>query len=150
MAGRLLSALLLLLVLGLDQGSPSVLNDPDWLGDTDNPADVADDFIALKDLGKEQVRDSVPTNVCQQIKAEFKAVAKKSMAEAKKEKPRRKAASSTGLRRFFQILQHLKRSVVDDAKALRSLQNEACVKYAIRDICATRKVLDLLGIPPKG
>ncbi|PFX20658.1 peroxidase mlt-7-like [Stylophora pistillata] len=150
MAGRLLSALLLLLVLGLDQGSSSVLNDPDWLGDTYSPADVTDDLVELKDRGKEQVRDSVPINVCEQIKAEFKAVAKKSMVEAKKEKLRRKAASSAGLRKFFQILQHLKRSVVDDAKVLRSLQNEACVKYAIRDICATRKVLDLLGIPPKG
>ena len=148
MAGRFLSALLFILVLGFERGSSSVLNDPDRLeGDTYTTADVADDLAELNHLNTELAQDSVSADFCKEIKDEFKAVEKKSMAEAKKEKHDSQAASRTSLRKSFQILQHGKRSVVDDSKVLRSLQNEACVKCAIRDICKTRKVLNLLGIP---
>ena len=148
MAGRFLGASLLILIVVFKQGSSSVLNDPYQLeGDTYTTADVADDLADLNDLEMEQVQDSVSADVCNEIKAKFKAVEKKSMAEAKKEKHDSHAASRTSLRKSFQILQHGKRSVVDDSKVLRSLQNEACVKCAIRDICKTRKVLNLLGIP---
>ena len=159
MAGRFLGASLLILIVVFKQGSSSVLNDPDQLeGDTYTTADVADDLADLNDLEMEQVQDSVPLKtgarqraVCKEIQAEFKAVEKKSMAEAKKEKPdslisRRQAAYRASLRKSFQILQHGKRSVVDDSIVLRSLQNEACVKCAIRNICETKKVLNLLGI----
>ena len=151
MAGRFLGALLFILVLGFERGSSSVLNDPDRLeGDTYTTADVADDLAELNHLNTELAQDSVSANVCKEIKDEFKAVEKKSMAEAKKQKKNdSQAASRTSLRKSFQILQHGKRSVVDDSKVLRSLQNEACVKCAIRDICKTRKVLNLLGIPWK-
>ena len=155
MAGRFLGASLLILIVGFKQGSSSVLNDPYQLeGDTYTTADVADDLADLNDLEMEQVQDSVSADVCKGIKAKFKAVEKKSMAEAKKEKPDslisgRQAASRASLRKSFQVLQHGKRSVVDDSKVLRSLQNEACVKCAIRNICETKKVLNLLGISLK-
>lgn len=153
MAGYFLSALLLILVLRFEQGSSSVLNDPDRLeGDTYTTADVADDLAELNDLEMEQLQDSVSANVCKDIRDEFKDVAKKSMAEAKKEKPdsmifRRQAAVRRSLRRSFQILQHGKRSKVDNSIAVRALRNEACAKHAIQDICETTKVLDLLNIP---
>ena len=155
MAGRFLGASLLILIVGFKQGSSSVLNDPDQLeGDTYTTADVVDDLAELNDLEMEQVQDSVSADVCKEIKDEFKAVQKKSMAEAKKENPDRlisgrQAASRASLRKSFQILQHGKRSVVDDSKVLRALQNEACVKCAIRNICETKKVLNLLGISLK-
>ena len=153
MAGYFLSALLLILVLRFEQGSSSVLNDPDRLeGDTYTTADVADDLAELNDLEMEQLQDSVSANVCKDIRDEFKDVAKKSMAEAKKEKPDsmifwRQVAVRRSLRRSFQILQHGKRSKVDNSIAVRALRNEACVKHAIQDICETTKVLDLLNIP---
>ena len=155
MAGRFLGASLLILIVGFKQGSSSVLNDPDQLeGDTYTTADVVDDLAELNDLEMEQVQDSVSADVCKEIKDEFKAVQKKSMAEAKKENPDslisgRQAASRASLRKNFQILQHGKRSVVDDSKVLRALQNEACVKCAIRNICEAKKVLNLLGISLK-
>ena len=153
MAGYFLSALLLILVLRFEQGSSSVLNDPDRLeGDTYTTADVADDLAELNDLEMEQLQDSVSANVCKDIRDEFKDVAKKSMAEAKNEKPdsliyRRQEAVRRSLRRSFQILQHGKRSKVDNSIAVRALRNEACAKHAIQDICETTKVLDLLNIP---
>ena len=153
MAGYFLSALLLILVLRFEQGSSSVLNDPDRLeGDTYTTADVADDLAELNDLEMEQLQDSVSANVCKDIRDEFKDVAKKSMAEAKKEKPDslifwRQEAVRRSLRRSFQILQHGKRSKVDNSIAVRALRNEACAKHAIQDICETTKVLDLLNIP---
>ena len=153
MAGYFLSALLLILVLRFEQGSSSVLNDPDRLeGDTYTTADVADDLAELNDLEMEQLQDSVSANVCKDIRDEFKDVAKKSMAEAKKENPdsmifRRQVAVRRSLRRSFQILQHGKRSKVDNSIAVRALRNEACAKHAIQDICETTKVLDLLNIP---
>ena len=153
MAGYFLSALLLILVLRFEQGSSSVLNDPDRLeGDTYTTADVADDLAELNDLELEQLQDSVSANVCKDIRDEFKDVAKKSMAEAKNEKPdsliyRRQEAVRRSLRRSFQILQHGKRSKVDNSIAVRALRNEACAKHAIQDICETTKVLDLLNIP---
>ena len=153
MAGYCLSALLLILVLRFEQGSSSVLNDPDRLeGDTYTTADVADDLAELNDLEMEQLQDSVSANVCKDIRDEFKDVAKKSMAEAKKEKPDslifwRQEAVRRSLRRSFQILQHGKRSKVDNSIAVRALRNEACAKHAIQDICETTKVLDLLNIP---
>ena len=153
MAGYFLSALLLILVLRFEQGSSSVLNDPDRLeGDTYITADVADDLAELNDLEMEQLQDSVSANVCKDIRDEFKDVAKNSMAEAKKEKPDsmifwRQVAVRRSLRRSFQILQHGKRSKVDNSIAVRALRNEACAKHAIQDICETTKVLDLLNIP---
>ena len=153
MAGYFLSALLLILVLRFEQGSSSVLNDPDRLeGDTYTTADVADDLAELNDLEMEQLQDSVSANVCKDIRDEFKDVAKKSMAEAKKEKPDsmifwRQVTVRRSLRRSFQILQHGKRSKVDNSIAVRALRNEACAKHAIQDICETTKVLDLLNIP---
>ena len=153
MAGYFLSALLLILVLRFEQGSSSVLNDPDRLeGDTYTTADVADDLAELNDLEMEQLQDSVSANVCKDIRDEFKDVAKKSMAEAKKENPDslifwRQEAVRRSLRRSFQILQHGKRSKVDNSIAVRALRNEACAKHAIQDICETTKVLDLLNIP---
>ena len=153
MEGYFLSALLLILVLRFEQGSSSVLNDPDRLeGDTYTTADVADDLAELNDLEMEQLQDSVSANVCKDIRDEFKDVAKKSMAEAKKEKPDslifwRQEAVRRSLRRSFQILQHGKRSKVDNSIAVRALRNEACAKHAIQDICETTKVLDLLNIP---
>ena len=153
MAGYFLSALLLILVLRFEQGSSSVLNDPDRLeGDTYITADVADDLAELNDLEMEQLQDSVSANVCKDIRDEFKDVAKNSMAEAKKEKPDsmifwRQVTVRRSLRRSFQILQHGKRSKVDNSIAVRALRNEACAKHAIQDICETTKVLDLLNIP---
>ena len=153
MAGYFLSALLLILVLRFEQGSSSVLNDPDRLeGDTYTTADVADDLAELNDLEMEQLQDSVSANVCKDIRDEFKDVAKKSMAEAKKENPDsmifwRQVVVRRSLRRSFQILQHGKRSKVDNSIAVRALRNEACAKHAIQDICETTKVLDLLNIP---
>ena len=153
MAGYFLSALLLILVRRFEQGSSSVLNDPDRLeGDTYTTADVADDLAELNDLEMEQLQDSVSANVCKDIRDEFKDVAKKSMAEAKKENPDsmifwRQVVVRRSLRRSFQILQHGKRSKVDNSIAVRALRNEACAKHAIQDICETTKVLDLLNIP---
>ena len=155
MVGHFLCALLLILVLGFEQGSSSVLNDPDRLEeDTYTTADVADDFAELNDLELEQVQDSVSADVCKEIKDELKAVQKKSMAEAKNEKPDslisgRQAALAQTLRKAFQILQHGKKSEVDQSKVVRSLRNEACVKCAIRNICETKKILNLLGISLK-
>lgn len=144
MPRRLLSALLLILVLGLEQGSSSVLNAYDlgrFEGDTHTTAE-------LNDLDIELEQDSVPADVCKKIKDEFKAVEKKSMAEAKREKPnslprRRKVVA-------FQILQHGKSSMADGSKVLRTLQNEACVNRAIGDICKKSNVLNLLRIAASG
>ena len=153
MVGHFLCAFVLILVLGFEQGSSSVLNDPDRLEeDTYTTADVADDLAELNDLEVEKVQDSVSADVCKEIKDEFKAVQKKSMAEAKKENPDsmifwRQVAVRRSLRRSFQILQHGKRSKVDNSIAVRALRNEACAKHAIQDICETTKVLDLLNIP---
>lgn len=156
MAERLLSALLLILVLGLEQGSSSVLNNQDrFEGDTHTTADVVDDLAEMNDLDMEQVQDSEPTDVCKQIKDEFKAVANKSMAEAKSEKPdsllkQRKAEYTFCPTKNFQILQHGKKSEADDSKVLRALQDEACVISAIRDICEKKNVLHLLKITASG
>lgn len=138
MAGRLLSALLLILVLRSEQVSSSVLNNQDrFEGDTYTTADVLDDLAELNDLDmRERVQDSVPADVCKQIKAEFKAVKNKSMAEAKSEKPdsllkQIKAEYAFCPTKNFQILQHGKSSEADDSKVLKALQDEACVICAI-------------------
>ncbi|XP_022798435.1 peroxidasin homolog [Stylophora pistillata] len=142
MPGRLLGALLLILVLGLEQGSSSVLNDVGrFEGDTHTIAE-------LNDLDMELEQDSVPADVCKKIKDEFKAVEKKSMAEAKREKPN---SLQKGIKVVaFQILQHGKSSIADESKVRRTLQNEACVNRAIGDICKKSSVLNLLGIAASG
>ena len=142
MPGRLLGALLLILVLGLEQGSSSVLNDVGrFEGDFHTIAE-------LNDLDMELEQDSVPADVCKKIKDEFKAVEKKSMAEAKREKPN---SLQKGIKVVaFQILQHGKSSIADESKVRRTLQNEACVNRAIGDICKKSSVLNLLGIAASG
>ncbi|PFX20065.1 hypothetical protein AWC38_SpisGene15498 [Stylophora pistillata] len=149
MPGRLHSALSLILVLGLEQGSSSVLNDP---GRFEGDIYTIDE---LNDLDMEQKQDSVPADVCTKIKAEFKDVEKKSMAEARREKPDsyrrgRKVAYTFSVTKYFQILQHCKSSLADDSKVFRTLQNEACVNRAIGDICKKSNVLNLLGIAARG
>ena len=149
MAGRLHSALLLILVLGLEQGSSSVLNDQcRFEGDTYT-------IDELNDLDMEEKQDSVPADVCTKIKAEFKDVENKSMAEAKREKPDsyrrgRNVTYTFGRTLYPQRLQHGKSSLADGSKVFRTLQNEACVNRAIGDICKKSNVLNLLGIAARG
>ena len=158
MASFFLNGLVLILVLGLRLASSSVINDPYQSSEeTDALEDITDDLIKLDEMdtsgmGMDQLEDNGEQNAGQKIKAAFEDVKNSCLKDAQKETPeslmsKKRRAYQSNLRKSFQILQHGKKSMVDDLSWLKAKQNENCVICALERLCANMNILTSLNIP---
>ena len=158
MASFFLNGLVLILVLGLRLASSSVINDPyPSSEETDTLADITDDLIKLDEMDTsgmdmDQLEDNVAPNAGQRIKAAFEDVRNSCLKDAQKEIPKsliskKRRAYQLSLRKSFQILQHGKRSTVDDLSWLKAKQKENCVIRVLARLCANLNILTSLNIP---
>lgn len=162
MAGRTLNGLVLILFMSL---TSSYVIDDLYPGQTDTIEDMSSEFLKLdemtsrdpymnidRNLDFKQVEDIVVPNVGPDIRAASEALNDSCWVEAKNKVPYRlmlekQREHERALRKFYQVLQHGKKSIVNDVTWLKAKQSETCRACVLTKLCADPKIWNLLAIP---
>ena len=158
----ILNGLVLILIVSLT--SSYVINDlyPD---ESETIEDVNSELLELNEmnymdpnmnmdnnLGMRQVEDIVVQSGGPEIRATFEAQNNSCWIEALRKVPHRlllekKKNQERALRKFYQALQHGKKSTVDAVTWLKAKQSEACSACVLEKLCEDPVIWNRLALP---
>lgn len=154
MTGRFLNGLAIVLVLGIGLTSSFVIDDP-YPSKTEKETleEMTDEMNKLDDLNARHALEEKVEDVNVDVENEYKLIVAACKLEGKtkvleREVQKKHDEYAKALRKFYQILQHGKKSIIDDLSWLEGRRSEICSACVLRKICEKAEFIGKLGIDP--